>query len=198
MVTHIDEDGYVSFDTIGGWDHQVFVGQRVQSLGRGGPVVGVVGKKAIHLMEKDDRDKVSKVEDLWIDIGAASRAEARAAASDRRSRCARRRRARVSQWPHGEPLDRQPDRRLRSLGSAAAALGEPSRHADAGGDRRGHDAGGDRSDRRRRPLVGRDARARRRHRRRRDPRDRLPRHRQAEARRLPAGRRARSSRGARR
>ena len=76
MVTHIDEEGYVSFDPIGGWDHQVFVGQRVQLLGRGGPVAGVVGKKAIHLMEKDDREKVSKVEDLWIDIGAASRSEA--------------------------------------------------------------------------------------------------------------------------
>jgi putative aminopeptidase FrvX len=76
MVTHIDDDGYVSFDTIGGWDHQVFVGQRVQLLGRGGPVVGVVGKKAIHLIEKDDRDKVSKVEDLWIDIGASNRGEA--------------------------------------------------------------------------------------------------------------------------
>ncbi len=76
MVTHIDDDGFVSFDAIGGWDHQVFVGQRVRLLGRGGPVVGVVGKKAIHLMDKDDREKVSKVEDLWIDIGAASRAEA--------------------------------------------------------------------------------------------------------------------------
>ncbi|MCI0583092.1 MAG: M42 family peptidase, partial [Chloroflexi bacterium] len=76
MVTHIDDDGFLSFDTIGGWDHQVFVGQRVRLLGRGGPVAGVVGKKAIHLMDKDDREKVSKVEDLWIDIGAANRAEA--------------------------------------------------------------------------------------------------------------------------
>ncbi|MBA3343888.1 MAG: M20/M25/M40 family metallo-hydrolase [Gemmatimonadales bacterium] len=76
MVTHIDEDGYLSFDTIGGWDHQVFVGQRVRLLGRKGPVTGVVGKKAIHLMEKDDREKVSKVEDLWLDIGASSRATA--------------------------------------------------------------------------------------------------------------------------
>jgi putative aminopeptidase FrvX len=75
MVTHIDDDGFLSFDTIGGWDHQVFVGQRVRLLGRGGPVAGVVGKKAIHLMDKDDREKVSKVEDLWIDIGAANRAE---------------------------------------------------------------------------------------------------------------------------
>jgi putative aminopeptidase FrvX len=76
MVTHVDDEGYVSFDTIGGWDPQVFVGQRVRLLGRDGPVVGVVGKKAIHLMEKDDRERVSKVEDLWIDIGAANRAEA--------------------------------------------------------------------------------------------------------------------------
>jgi putative aminopeptidase FrvX len=76
MVSHIDDDGYISFDTIGGWDHQVFVGQRVRMLGREGPVAGVVGKKAIHLMEKEDREKVSKVEELWIDIGAAGRAEA--------------------------------------------------------------------------------------------------------------------------
>jgi endoglucanase len=76
MVTHIDDDGYLSFDTIGGWDHQVFVGQRVVLLGRSGQVTGVVGKKAIHLMEREERDKVSKVEDLWIDIGAAARSEA--------------------------------------------------------------------------------------------------------------------------
>jgi putative aminopeptidase FrvX len=78
MVTHVDEEGYLSFDTIGGWDHQVFVGQRVVLLGRSGQVTGVVGKKAIHLMEREERDKVSKVEDLWIDIGATTRAEAEA------------------------------------------------------------------------------------------------------------------------
>jgi endoglucanase len=78
MVTHIDDDGYLSFDTIGGWDPQVFVGQRVILLARSGQVSGVVGKKAIHLMEKDEREKVSKVEDLWIDIGAGTRAEAEA------------------------------------------------------------------------------------------------------------------------
>src|SRR4051794_31620492 len=76
MVTHIDDDGFLSFDTIGGWDHQVFVGQRVVLLGRKGQVSGVVGKKAIHIMEREEREKVSKVEDLWIDIGAVSRAEA--------------------------------------------------------------------------------------------------------------------------
>jgi endoglucanase len=76
MVVHVDEEGYVHFDPIGGWDTQVFVGQRVLLLGRNGPVSGVIGKRAIHLMGKDDRDKVSKPEDLWIDIGAANRAHA--------------------------------------------------------------------------------------------------------------------------
>jgi putative aminopeptidase FrvX len=76
MVTHVDDEGYLSFDGIGGWDQQVFVGQRVVILGRSGRVTGVVGKKAIHLMDKDEREKVSKVEDLWIDIGAVDRAEA--------------------------------------------------------------------------------------------------------------------------
>jgi putative aminopeptidase FrvX len=76
MVTHIDDDGYLSFDTIGGWDHQVFVGQRVVLLGRQGTVAGVVGKRAVHMMDKDEREKISKVDDLWIDVGAANRADA--------------------------------------------------------------------------------------------------------------------------
>ena len=76
MVSYVDEQGFLSFDTIGGWDSQVFVGQRVLILGRKERVVGVIGKKAIHLMDKDDRERVSRVEDLWIEIGAANREEA--------------------------------------------------------------------------------------------------------------------------
>lgn len=76
MVVHIDDDGFLTFDAIGGWDSQVFVGQRVTILTRKGPVPGVIGKKAIHLMDKEDRDKVSKTQDLWIDIGAKKKAEA--------------------------------------------------------------------------------------------------------------------------
>lgn len=76
IIKYIDDDGYLSFDGIGGWDSQVFVGQRVVLLGRQGPVIGVVGKKAIHLMDVEDRSKVSKITDLWIDIGATTRAEA--------------------------------------------------------------------------------------------------------------------------
>ncbi len=76
MIVHVDDRGYCFFDTIGGWDSQVFVGQRVTILGRSGPVPGVIGKKAVHLIEQDERDKVSKTSDLWIDIGASSREQA--------------------------------------------------------------------------------------------------------------------------
>lgn len=76
MVIHVDDDGYLWFDGIGGWDTQVFVGQRVTLLGHNGPVAGVIGKQAIHLMDQSARDKLSKMHDLWIDIGARNRAEA--------------------------------------------------------------------------------------------------------------------------
>jgi len=73
MVTHIDEDGFLYFEGIGGWDPQVLVGQRVKLLSKGGDVTGVIGKKPIHLMKGDEKEKASKIEDLWIDIGAKDR-----------------------------------------------------------------------------------------------------------------------------
>lgn len=76
QITHIDDDGFLYFSGIGGWDSQVLVGQRVLLLAKEGPVHGVVGKKAIHQLKKEDLDRVTKVIDLWIDIGAANRAEA--------------------------------------------------------------------------------------------------------------------------
>lgn len=76
QITHIDDEGFLYFAGIGGWDSQVLVGQRVVIAGREGPVHGVIGKAAVHLMKKEDLDKVSKIPDLWIDIGAANKAEA--------------------------------------------------------------------------------------------------------------------------
>lgn len=109
MVTYIDDDGFITFDGIGGWDHQVFVGQRVILLGRAGPVPGVIGKRAIHLMEKDDREKVSKAEDLWIDIGALNRkeAEARLRVGDPGVLAAT-----VMEYPNGRIVSRSLDNRI--------------------------------------------------------------------------------------
>ena len=75
QITHIDEKGFLYVDEIGGWDPQVLVGQRVIVLGRNGDVAGVVGKKAIHLIQPDERDKASKTKQLWVDVGASSRDE---------------------------------------------------------------------------------------------------------------------------
>lgn len=75
MITHVDEEGFIYFDGIGGWDPQVLVGQRVRLLAKDGAVHGVVGKKPIHLIKQDEREKASKITDLWIDIGAADRDE---------------------------------------------------------------------------------------------------------------------------
>lgn len=76
MVSHIDDDGYLFFSAVGGWDPQVLVGQRVRLLGLAGELLGVIGKKPIHLMKAADRDNASKLESLWIDIGVKSKAEA--------------------------------------------------------------------------------------------------------------------------
>jgi endoglucanase len=76
QITHIDDEGFCYFAGIGGWDPQVIVGQRVTLIGPAGPVPGVVGKKAIHLMKADEREKVSKLSDLWIDVGATNKADA--------------------------------------------------------------------------------------------------------------------------
>ena len=73
QITHIDEDGFLFVGEIGGWDPQVIVGQRMRILGSSGDVLGVVGKKAIHLQKPDERKKVSEISDLWIDVGAESR-----------------------------------------------------------------------------------------------------------------------------
>jgi putative aminopeptidase FrvX len=76
IITYIDDDGFIYFAGVGGWDAQVLVGQRIRLLGKQGDVIGVIGKKAIHLMKLDERDRASKLEDLWIDIGVNDRAQA--------------------------------------------------------------------------------------------------------------------------
>ncbi len=76
IVVHVDDEGFLWFEPIGGWDPQVFVGQRVTLLGANGPVPGVIGKPAVHLLDKEAREKAAKVADLWIDIGAPDRAAA--------------------------------------------------------------------------------------------------------------------------
>jgi putative aminopeptidase FrvX len=76
-ITHVDDEGNLRFGEVGGWDPIQLVGQRVVLATRGGDVVGVIGKKPIHLIKADERDRAPKTKDLHIDIGAANGDEAK-------------------------------------------------------------------------------------------------------------------------
>jgi endoglucanase len=76
FVSHIDDDGFLWFGPIGGWDPQNLVGQRVIVRGNDGEVPGVIGKKPIHLLDEDDRKKPAKIKQMHIDIGASDREQA--------------------------------------------------------------------------------------------------------------------------
>jgi endoglucanase len=76
-VTHIDDDGYLHFGGIGGWDAMVLVAQRISVFTRGGEIPGVIGRKPIHLMKDEDRKHVPELKDLVIDIGAKDGEEAK-------------------------------------------------------------------------------------------------------------------------
>ena len=78
MVQFIDDNGFIYFGAIGGVDPHLSPGQRIEIHSKQGPVPGVVGKKAIHLIEPKDRDTVIKLKQQFIDIGCSSRAQVEA------------------------------------------------------------------------------------------------------------------------
>ena len=78
MVKYINEAGYIYFSTIGGVDLHLIPGQRVWIKTIKGKVLGVIGKKPIHLLEEEEKKKITKIEELWIDIGAKNQKEAAA------------------------------------------------------------------------------------------------------------------------
>jgi endoglucanase len=77
VITHIDDEGFLWFRGVGGWVAAVLVAQRIRILTKDGPVPGVVGQKAPHLTDQEERDKPLRVDQLWIDIGAADGDDAR-------------------------------------------------------------------------------------------------------------------------
>jgi endoglucanase len=76
-ISHIDDDGFLRFGEVGGWDPIVLVGQRIRIATRDGAVSGVIGRKPIHLIKGDDRKSVPDLKDLHVDIGAKDGDDAR-------------------------------------------------------------------------------------------------------------------------
>jgi putative aminopeptidase FrvX len=118
IVTHIDDEGYLWFKGVGGWDAQILVGQRVLLDTREGPVTGVVGKKPIHLLRDEERKKVADIRELHIDVGARDGEQARAlvrigdvAVID----------AHPAELPNGRLISRALDNRLGSFVALEAA-----------------------------------------------------------------------------
>jgi len=74
IIQNISDEGYLYLNRIGGTDRAIARGKRLKILGDRGPVLGVIGNTAIHLREKDE-DKIPEVHQLFVDIGAKSRAE---------------------------------------------------------------------------------------------------------------------------
>jgi endoglucanase len=73
MVKQITPEGFIKFLPLGGWFDQVLLGQRVVIQSKKGDVVGVIGAKPPHLLPPDERDKVVKRKDMYIDIGALNK-----------------------------------------------------------------------------------------------------------------------------
>jgi endoglucanase len=76
MVQHIDSDGFLYVQPIGGWDMQILLGQYLTVWTRSGPVTGVVARRAIHLLKPDERNRVPEFADVWVDVGAKNKEEA--------------------------------------------------------------------------------------------------------------------------
>ncbi|WP_143961857.1 M42 family metallopeptidase [Litoribacter populi] len=68
IVTHIDDQGFVRFHPLGGFDPKTLTAQRVIIHGKN-DVIGVMGSKPIHVMSQEERGKLPKLTDYFIDLG---------------------------------------------------------------------------------------------------------------------------------
>jgi len=76
VVHHVDDAGFVFVRNLGGVDPAPVVSAHVEIHTAKGVVPGVVGRKPIHLQDPDDRSKMPKLKDLYVDVGATSKKEA--------------------------------------------------------------------------------------------------------------------------
>ncbi|WP_054949730.1 M42 family metallopeptidase [Numidum massiliense] len=79
MVTRVTDEGFVKFQTLGGWWSQVLLAQRVEIITKTGTKIpGVIGSQPPHILTEEARNKPVDIKDMFIDVGADSRADAEA------------------------------------------------------------------------------------------------------------------------
>lgn len=71
IVSHIDDEGFVYFNTLGGFDAKTLTAQRVTIHGKT-DLVGVMSSKPIHMMTQEERNKMPKTTDFYIDLGLSA------------------------------------------------------------------------------------------------------------------------------
>lgn len=76
IINHITEDGFLRVDTLGGIDKRVMLGSLVQfQTDDGERVKGVVGSTPPHITKEEERDEVTEIRDMFVDIGCSSEQE---------------------------------------------------------------------------------------------------------------------------
>jgi putative aminopeptidase FrvX len=78
IVTSVNEQGYLTFNPLGDWFHQVLLGQRVKIRTSKGTVQGVIAAKPPHLLPAEERDKLVSQDKMFIDVGASNKDEVKA------------------------------------------------------------------------------------------------------------------------
>ena len=74
MITQIEKEGWLRFAAVGGVQPRVLLGKAVVVGSQRVP--GIIGMKPIHLLEEDERKRLPRIQDLYIDIGANDRSRA--------------------------------------------------------------------------------------------------------------------------
>ncbi|HHX79429.1 MAG TPA: M42 family metallopeptidase [Acholeplasmataceae bacterium] len=78
MVTSITKEGFIKFQTLGGWYSQVMLAQEWTITTEKGEVIGVTGSKPPHILSAEERSKAANIDDMFLDIGVSNREEAEA------------------------------------------------------------------------------------------------------------------------
>jgi len=77
MVSKVTKEGFVKFQTLGGWWSQVMLGQKVIIKTKKGDITGILGSKPPHILSLEERNKVVSLDDMFIDVCAADETEAK-------------------------------------------------------------------------------------------------------------------------
>lgn len=72
MITHIDDNGFLRFNTLGGFDPKTLTAQRVIVHGKK-DLIGVMGTKPVHVMSQEEKNKPPKIQDYYIDMGMSKK-----------------------------------------------------------------------------------------------------------------------------